>query len=179
MTVRSKYFLKVKHLNIDNSGEGLNFSKGGSQHRGMSKSNMFDKSIFKWLIFQKPNHFKRDCIERGDNEDFVWIRIFSDDNSYESAYVLVVSSLEIGEDWIMDPGCSYLTCTKNNFETLKMEQDGFVLLGGNKACKVHDNVMIELKMFDVREFLLQLKVCYRDQAKFVIHKHVWCSRLLH
>lgn len=60
----------------------------------MSKSMRFDKSKLKCLICQKPDHFEKDCPERGYNEYSVQIVITFDDDSYESDDVLVTSSLE-------------------------------------------------------------------------------------
>lgn len=59
-TVRSKDFFKVKDLKINDSGENLSVSRGGSERRGMSKSNRFDKSMVKYFTCKK-NHFMRDC----------------------------------------------------------------------------------------------------------------------
>lgn len=41
--MRSKEFLKVKDLQIDDSGEGMSILRGGSESKLMSKSNRFDK----------------------------------------------------------------------------------------------------------------------------------------
>lgn len=47
MVVRSKEFAKVKDLKINDSGKILSISRGGGEHKGMSKSKRFDKSTVK------------------------------------------------------------------------------------------------------------------------------------
>lgn len=50
-TVRSKEFSKEKNLKNDDNGEGLRISRWESEHRGMSKYKMFDKSRLKYFTF--------------------------------------------------------------------------------------------------------------------------------
>lgn len=57
---------------------------------------------------------------------------------------------------------------KEYFETLKLEQGGIVLLGENKACKVHGIGMIKLKMFDDHEFLLHNMRYVPDLRQFFL-----------
>lgn len=59
------------------------------------------------------------------NDDFVQVVVASNEDSYESVGVLLVSSLETGEGWVMDSDFSYHMCPrKEYFETLKLEQGG-------------------------------------------------------
>lgn len=93
--VRSKEFSKVKDLKIDDSGEDLSVSREGIEHREMSKSKRFDKSRVKCFTRQKIDHFKRGYFGKRGNEDFVQIAVAFDGDNYESASVLVMSSLGI------------------------------------------------------------------------------------
>lgn len=84
-----------------------------------------------------------------NNDNFVHIAFAFDEDSYESVGALVMSSLETEDGWVMNLGCYYQICLrKDYFETLKLEQNGVVILGENKACKVHHIGTIILKMFD-------------------------------
>lgn len=48
--MRSKEFLNVKKLKINNSGEGFSVSRGGIERKGMSKFKRFEKSRLKYFI---------------------------------------------------------------------------------------------------------------------------------
>nr|KYP33116.1 hypothetical protein KK1_046063 [Cajanus cajan] len=41
------------------------------------------------------------------------------------------------------------------FEALELKESGVVFLGNNKSCKVQDMGYVHLRMFDIREMLLQ------------------------
>ena len=82
----------MKDLKIEDSGEGLNVSRGGGERRWMSKSKRSDKSKVKYFNCQKIDHFKRDCPKRKVNKDFVQAIVALGEESYEDADVLVVSS---------------------------------------------------------------------------------------
>ena len=80
--MKSKEFSKSKDLKIEDSGEGLNVSRGGGEHKGMSKSKRSDKSKLKCFNCQKISHFKRDRLERKFNEDSVQVVVFLGEDSY-------------------------------------------------------------------------------------------------
>ena len=68
----------------------------------------------------------------------------------------MASSDDSQKSWVMDSGCTYHMCpVKDYFEDLEQKEYGTVLLGNNKACKVHGIGTVRLRMFDNREMLLQ------------------------
>ncbi|XP_058775341.1 uncharacterized protein LOC131649605 [Vicia villosa] len=90
------------------------------------------------MVDKKIGHFKKNCLGRKVNDDYVHVTITLDEDSYEDTGALVVSSLEIEDNWVIDSGCSYHMCPRiEYFETLKLVQGGVVRLGDNKAYKVH------------------------------------------
>lgn len=58
----------------------------------MLKSRRFDKSMLKCFICENTVHFKKDCTKR--EKDSTQVAIASDEDKYDSAGALVVSSLE-------------------------------------------------------------------------------------
>lgn len=58
-------------MKIDDNGECLSVLKGGSEHRGLSKSKRFVKSKVKFNTCGKLGHFMRDCPEKMGNDDFI------------------------------------------------------------------------------------------------------------
>jgi len=67
--LRTKELTKFKDLKVDDSGEGLNVSRGRNEHRGKGKGKLrsksrskgFDKSKYKCFLCHKLGHFKKDC----------------------------------------------------------------------------------------------------------------------
>lgn len=163
--LRTKELTKFKDLKIDDGGEGLNVTRGRSEQRGKgkgksrskSKSKGFDKSKYKCFLCHKQGHYKKDCPDKGGNgSSSVQVAVASDEDGYESAGALVVTSWEPEKSWVLDSGCSYHMCPrKEYFETLALKEGGVVRLGNNKACKVQGMGTVRLKMFDGREFLLK------------------------
>lgn len=102
--------------------------------------------------------------------NFVHIVVSSFENDYESVDALLMISLETKKSWDMDKRCFYHMCPKKAyFETLVPKESGFVWLGNNKVCKVHNISTVRLKIFDNYEFLL-FNVWY-----FPEHKHIFLS----
>lgn len=49
----------------------------------------------------------------------------------------------------MDSGCSFhMTLNKEWFETIEFKEEGKVLLGNNKACRVLGKGLIRIQIFD-------------------------------
>lgn len=100
----------------------------------MSKSKRFYKSKIKCFTCHKPCHLTRDCPKRRGSDDSIQIAVASDDDSYDNASALVVSSVETAKGWVLDSVCSYNMCSrKEYFETLKLEQGEVFFLGDNKT----------------------------------------------
>lgn len=58
-------------------------------------------------------------------------------NFDDAAEVLAISNQEKSKEWILDSGCSFHMCpNKSWFETLTEEDEGLVLLGNNKTCRI-------------------------------------------
>src|SRR4030065_2125670 len=155
--LRTKELTKFKDLRVDDGGEGLNASKGRSDHKGKgkgrsksrSRSRGFDKSKLKCFGCNKTDHFKKDCPNKGGNGggSSVQVAEASNDDGYESAGALAVTSWDPEKSWVLDSGCSYHICPrKEYFETLKLVEGGVVRLGNNKACKIQGIGNIRLKM---------------------------------
>ena len=165
--LRTKELTKFKELKVDDSGEGLNVSRGRSENRGKGKGKNSrsksrskggdNKTKYKCFICHNYGHFKKDCPERkGNGSGNPSVQIASEEEGYESAGALTVTSWEPEKGWVLDSGCSYHICPrKEYFETLELKEGGVVRLGNNKACKIQGMGTIRLKMFDDRDFLLK------------------------
>lgn len=85
--IRTKKLAKLKDFQVKDNGEDLKMSRGVSERRGNqygneswsnSKSKEFDKLKYKYFIFHKTCHFKKDCPEHESNSDFIHIMITFD-----------------------------------------------------------------------------------------------------
>ncbi|KAL5567516.1 hypothetical protein UlMin_024091 [Ulmus minor] len=121
-SLRSKELdLKMKRK-ISTNGEGL-FVRG----RRIAKKN------------QKGDYLKRIRDEKNNPKNY-------DSDNGEAAIaannsnmgeVLVVSTQEYKQEWILDSGCTFYMCpTKDWFKEYKQIDGGKVLMGNNIACKI-------------------------------------------
>jgi len=102
--LRTKELIKFKELKVDDSGEGLNVSRGRSENRGNGKDNKSrsksrskgsgEKTKYKCFLCHTPGHFKKDCSQRrGSGSSSVQIAL-SEEEGYESVGALTVTCLE-------------------------------------------------------------------------------------
>lgn len=77
-------------------------------------------------------------------------------DGYESAEALTISNNQISDEWILDSGCTFHTChTKSWFESIQESDQGLVILGNDKACKVKSIGSVKLRMHDGSYKILQ------------------------
>jgi len=192
--LRTKELTKFKDLKVDEGGEGLNVARGRNGHRGKgkgksrskSRSKGFDKSKYKCFLCHKQGHFKKDCPDkRGNASPSVQVAVVSDEDGYESAGALAVTSWKPEKSWVLDSGCSYHMCHRNEyFETSALKEGGVDRLGNNKACKVQGMGTVRLKMFDDREFLLKNVMYVLELKQNLISINMfdslgYCTRIEH
>ncbi|MCI73351.1 acylamino-acid-releasing enzyme, partial [Trifolium medium] len=74
-----------------------------------------------------PGHYKKDCPQRrGGGSSSAQIAV-SEEEGFESAGALTVTSWEPEKSWAMDSGCSYhIYPRKEYFETLELKEGGIV-----------------------------------------------------
>lgn len=136
---------ELNHKNDEKSNviaEGLSVRGRSDRRESRGKSKSRSKSKFKVKCYHchKEGHMRKVCPERqrGNQErkkDEAEAAVVTD--GYESAEILMVSSVNSEKEWILDSGCTFhMTPNKAWFEDLKEEDGGVVLLGNNKPCKV-------------------------------------------
>ncbi|PON54809.1 LOW QUALITY PROTEIN: Gag-Pol-related retrotransposon family protein [Trema orientale] len=152
--------LDMKGSEKNAQGEGLHIrgrttkqdnhdGKGKSQSRSKSRGKK-DYSKVKYYHCNKNGHIRRLRPERQNKDagkldgDAVIV-----DDGYESSEVLSISESENSKEWVMDSGCSYHMCPREDWFMDYQEVDGGkVLMGNNMACKVMGIGSISIRMFD-------------------------------
>ncbi|XP_020581381.1 uncharacterized protein LOC110025306 [Phalaenopsis equestris] len=160
--IRSKELQRKHDRDKEVSGDSLivrgrsdkKDSRNGQYRSRLNKDgrNQSSRGSFKCYHCHKDGHFKRNCPDRKnkyqeESEEPGEASVVSDD--YDSAEALVITEFESSKEWILDSGCSFHMCPhKDWFETLQQENDGFVLLGDNKAHRIVASGSIMIRMFD-------------------------------
>ena len=139
--------------------EGLNV-RGRTEKRDFkprSKSRSKSKVKIKCYHYHKEGHIRRICPERQKGIKNQLLAIASD--GYESAEILMVSSVNSEKEWILDLGYTFhMTSNKAWFEELMQGDGGVVLLGNNRTCKVQDVGSVRVRLHnDVEKFLTNMR----------------------
>lgn len=143
------------HSNAHVYGENLNTrEKSDKRQQRWTKDRSRSKSQTRYKCFQcdKEGHFKRVCPEskkngkdtsKEDGEASV------SSNGYNSAETLTISNNQNSNEWNLDFGCTFPMChTKSWFESLQESDQGLVILGNDRACKVRGVGSIRLRIYD-------------------------------
>lgn len=153
-------------LNVRGRSDKRQFrkTKDHINDRARSKS----QTRYKCFLCHKEGHFKRNCPERfnkrKESSSYDGEASVASDG-YESAEALTISSNQNPEDWILDSGCTFHMCPmKSWFESIQESDQGLVILGNDKACKVKGIGSIRLRMHDGSSNILQ-QVRYVPELK--------------
>ena len=150
------------------NGESLNIrcrQKENHQTKGRAKTRSKSGSCGdKWWKHvkcygcQEVGHTKKFCPKKNkrnkeQEEDRGDVVVAHD--GHDSADVLVVSTTKSNKKWIMDFGCSFhMNPNKDWFESLNEVNEGQVILGNDKCCKVKGVGTLKVKMHDGVERVL-------------------------
>lgn len=110
-----------------------------------------EKETRKCHYCKKPGHLKKDCFafkkkqaakdQKPDAADVA--------DHCENGEMLNIVESPLGEDWILDSGCSFHMCPhKHWFTDLRPGNFDFVLLGNDEVCPVEGIGSIKLKVHD-------------------------------
>ena len=137
--------------------EGLNV-KGRlekKKFKSRSKSRSKSKGKIKCCHCHKECHIRRLCPyrQKGNQEkkkDQAKMAVASD--GYESANILMVSSVNSEKEWILDSGCAFHMTP--NKAWLKIQEGGLVFLGNNRPCQVKGIRLVRIRMHNGVEKVL-------------------------
>lgn len=156
--LKAKEIQKESETKQSSAGESLNvkgkqfkkkFKKGGKEEKKPTQSD--ERETRKCHYCKKPGHLKKDCFLWKKKQEMKKDTQDSADNveQLENAEVLNILSSKIGEEWILDTGCTFHMCpTKSWFEDLQEQDLGSVILGNNEVCPVKGIGSIRLKTDD-------------------------------
>ncbi|KAL8494299.1 hypothetical protein ACS0TY_025194 [Phlomoides rotata] len=122
--------------------------KGGQLDKGKDKSKEFGfVERRKCYGCNKVGHLKKNFQEKKCNKDTADAAVAEE--GYDSAEVLTISAGRMGDEWVLDSGCSFHVCPNECwFKDLEKMNGGSVLLGNDQSCKVQGIWSIKIKMFD-------------------------------
>ncbi|KAK9078793.1 hypothetical protein SSX86_002851 [Deinandra increscens subsp. villosa] len=146
--------LKRKVEPKESSGDGL-YVRGRSEQRGFrnrSQGRSKSRGKTRCYVCNSDKHLKRDCLERKKkyesssySKDQGNVSTSDPLDGYDSSDVLVVSSTDIDQNWILDSGCSYhMTPHKHFFSKLDLIDMVTVKLGDSRPCKIMGQGIVEL-----------------------------------
>ncbi|KAL8491748.1 hypothetical protein ACS0TY_023372 [Phlomoides rotata] len=128
----------AESLNVKfKKGEKKSFKgKGGQLDKGKGKSKE-DGFVEKRKCYacNKVGHLTKNYPEKKSNKDAADAAVA--EQGYDSAEVLTISEDRMGDEWVLDSGCSFHICPKDYwFKDLEKMNGGSVLLGNDQSCKV-------------------------------------------
>jgi len=88
----------------------------------------------------KEGHIRKDCPKRRNKADrqnaTSSVANVAEGSNRDAEAVLCVTTTSLGDEWVLDLGCSYhMMPHKNLFTTYQTTDGGRVLLGNNAVCK--------------------------------------------
>lgn len=129
--------------------------KKSGNNRGKSRSKSRTRKG-KCHYCHKEGHWRADCPRIKEKKEINNFSSNSDDvanivedNSDDAGNVLSVFVSCLGDNWILDSGCSYHMCPNRDwFTTYQSTDGGVVLMGNNMSCKVVGIGTVRIKMHD-------------------------------
>ncbi|GJU74673.1 zinc finger, CCHC-type containing protein [Tanacetum coccineum] len=167
--LNSKELQKMTEAKGD-GGEGLYVRRRSGQRDmeqgtdGVWSKSQGRSSKLKCHICQSEEHLKRDCPKYNYKKSQGFVRnenqvSGSGADEYDSANVMMAMSVEELLDWIMNSGGSYhMTYKRDYLFDFEKYEDGNVLLGDGRECRVRGTGTLEKKGFIVKMQSGKIKV---------------------
>ena len=145
LLVVSRKFQKKEYKGGQNKSSGFKNAQFKSDSRNQSNGAGSRGSTGKQCFYcKKEGHFRDECLalkaklkregqfNKNKNSGEADIA-----DGQEYVDVLVAASSDIGDEWILDSGCSFhMTPNRELFEAFSEEHSGTVILGNNKTCDI-------------------------------------------